>query len=119
MDLMQMAGHMSLEFSAAVEGPYGSDRGSTVRVWLDNGRGVSLTHEPERDEPGRVELMVIREVIDGHGGTDSVHDYSTPVTSDVEPSQNIDDVRAALTVLRDMPESDRYDLRSSRPGEGE
>lgn len=113
---LTMAGFLSLEFSAAVEGPYGQE---TVRVWLGNGRGVSLTHDPERDAAGRVELMVIREVIDGHGGTDSVHDYSTPVTNDTVPSQSLDDVRAALTVLRDMPASDRYDLRASLPGGGE
>lgn len=117
MDLVQMAGHLSLEFGAEVDGPYGygTETGSTVRVWLSNGRGVSLTHRPDRDAEGEAEILVIREVHDGRGGMTSVHDYGTPVTSDVVPGADLDRMRAALAVLRDMPESNRYDLRTNRP----
>ena len=118
MDLMQMAGHLSLEFGAEVEGPYGTDDSQSVRLYLNNGRGVSLAYLAERDAPGYAELVVLREIFDGReSGSDTfrwVHDYSTPVTWDVVPSCSLDDVRKHLATLRDMAESNRYDLRTGR-----
>lgn len=119
MDLTQMAGHLSLEFGVAMEGPFGVPEGhTTVKLWLPNRRGVSLSYFPERDKPGTTDLAVLRETVPERGkdydGTPSRLDYSTPVTIDTITGADLDIMRAALRILRELPEVDVWDMRSTR-----
>ncbi|MCP9209544.1 hypothetical protein [Streptomyces cucumeris] len=120
MDLMSVAGNLSLEFGAVVEGPFGTEGHQVVKVWLPNRRGLSLSQMAGRDEPGTAELAVIRESVPIRGeesyGTPRRFDYSTPVTDDVVPGADLDRMRRALRTLGDMPDADPRDQRSTRPG---
>lgn len=126
-DMMQVAGHLSLEFGATVEGPFTEAETTVVRVWLPNKRGISLAHKEGRDADGVAELAVIRESVPDMDTRDSADgvpwrvDYSTPVTTDADspavrvtgmvPGTDLDGAREALRVLRDLPEIDPRDQR--------
>lgn len=129
MELMQTAGHLSLEFSAVVEGPFTEGDTRSVRVWLDNKRGVSLAHKADRDAAGTFELAVIRESIPGgyvlgDGATPWRLDYSTPFTAEsgdpavramgVAPGSDLSTARVALFMLGKLPAIDPRDQRSTR-----
>lgn len=115
---MQMAGHLSLEFGAVVEGPFGGPNMSSVRVWLPNRRGLSLLSRAGIDKPGTVDLLVIREMLPGpevtYTGTPWRDDYSTVITSDHLSGTDLDMARGALRILRELPEIDVRDLRNTR-----
>lgn len=71
MDLMQMAGHLSLEFGAVVTGPWGtdSDRQAMVHVMRPDGYGVALMMGPGKSlsfesVPGGLDVWQIRETSD-------------------------------------------------------
>lgn len=68
---MSIAGHVSLEFGAVVEGPYDATGGPVVvRVTLPNGSGVSLaTDGPLAYDPAP-HLEAVAFVSDGNGGAD-------------------------------------------------
>jgi|SRR5690606_6811862 len=118
MDAMQMAGHLSLEFGVTVEGPFaGPGEGDQVaRVWFPNRRGLSLLWRVEKDG---VDMIVIRETVPVSGqryeGTPWRSDFSTPVVNGGHPSATLDVAREAATVLRDLPEIDPRDQRSTMP----
>ncbi|MFE0472597.1 hypothetical protein ACFW2V_13380 [Streptomyces sp. NPDC058947] len=118
MDLMQMAGHLSLEFGVVVEGPFGGSNMQSVRLWMPNRRGLSLLFRPGIDKPGTVDMLVIREKLPDsdvtYTGTPWRDDYSTPITNDHLPGTDIDTARAALRILRELPEVDVRDLRNTR-----
>lgn len=122
MDLMQWAAHLSLQSGVGVEGPFGCTERRSVVLWLPNRRAVSLLHRAGIDAPGTVDLVVCRETVaefgtDYDGATPRRLDYSTPVTNDHRDGMTLDDVREALAVLRDLPEIDPRDQRSTgRPG---
>lgn len=118
MDAMQMAGHLSLEFGAAVEGPWaGPQEGDQVaRVWLPNKRGVSLLWYAASD---MVDLIVIRETMPERGteydGTPWRSDYSTPaVNGGMLGVVALDAARGALEILRNLPAIDPRDQRSTQ-----
>lgn len=118
MDLLQMAGHLSLEFDAVVEGVFTSGSFNAVVLWLPNKRGIGLTHLEGRDADGTAELAVIRETVPvrdvEYQGTPWRFDYSTPVTIDVKPGMDLDGARAALRILRELPGIDPRDQRDTR-----
>ncbi len=73
MDLMQMAGHLSLEFGAAVTGPWhtDSDRQAMVHVTRPDGYGVALMMGPGKglafeSVPGGLDVWQIREIPGSH-----------------------------------------------------
>lgn len=117
MDAMQMAGHLSLEFGAVVEGPFTDpqDGDQVVKVWLPNRRGLSLLWRAETDD---IEFRTIRETVPVHGveynGTPVMFDYSTPLVNGGERDRvTLDEAREAMTVLRGLPNVDPRDLRST------
>lgn len=71
MDLMQMAGHLSLEFDAVVYGPYGGPSQDMVHVIRPDGYGVALLlgegkgQAPE-SQPGKLDVWNIRETDEPH-----------------------------------------------------
>jgi hypothetical protein len=112
MDALQMAGHLSLEYGAVVEGPWrGPQNGDqVVRVWLPNGRGLSLLWRAETDE---IDMITVRETVAERGReggeTPWVTDRTTPVPNGGEKRPlTLDYAREALTVLRGLPK--RVDL---------
>lgn len=128
MDVMQAAGHLSLEFGATVEGPFTESGKTSVRVWLPNKRGISLLHWEGRHAEGAAELAVIRESLPGgyaleDGATPWRIDYSTPVTREHEDAAvraggvvlgtDLDGAREALRTLRELPVIDPRDQRST------
>jgi hypothetical protein len=118
MDLMQMAGHLSLEFGVTMEGPFGGPHMRTVRLWLPNRRGVSLLVRAGHHDPGTAELLVFREKLPDpdviyQGMTPWREDYSTVVTID-SLTVDMDKARAALRILRELPEIDVRDMRDTR-----
>lgn len=121
MDAMQMAGHLSLEFGAVVEGPFkGPDDGDqTAQVWLPNKRGVSLWWQAAT---GDVDLIVIRETVPERGkeydGTPWRSDFSTPVVNGgMLGATALEGARKALEILRGLPMIDPRDLRNTLPVE--
>lgn len=119
MDAMQMAGHLSLEFGATAEGPFKGpgDGDQTAQVWLPNKRGVSLWWQAAT---GDVDVIVIRETVPERDkeyvATPWRSDYSTPVRNGgMLGAVGLDDTRETLAVLRDLPEIDPRDLRSTLP----
>lgn len=115
---LQMAGHLSLEFGAEVEGPFGEPGHISVRVWFPNKRGMSLIQRDGIEIPGTVQALVIRETIPVSDveceGTPWRGDYSTPITNNVRGGMTIDDVREAVVTLRNLPAIDPRDQRSTR-----
>lgn len=117
MDAMQMAGHLSLEFGATVEGPWAGplDGDQGARVWLPNKRGVSLLWRTASDE---IDMIVVRETVPAsdvtYTGTPWRTDYSTPVPNAGHPAASLEVAREAVTVLRDLPEIDPRDQRSTQ-----
>lgn len=122
MELMQMAGHLSLETGAEVEGPYGDESRRTVTLWLPNRRGIALTWCEGRDAPGTGEMAVIREVVPEGDvspyGTPWRLDYSTSITDDTVPGTDLIGARDALRTLRGLSEIDPRDLRTTRRAGG-
>jgi hypothetical protein len=121
MDALQVAGHLSLEFNAAVEGPFtGPHKGDQVaRVWLANKRGISLMWKADT---GRIDMITIRETVPlrdvTYDGTPWRTDQSTPVVNGGESAGTSDVVlkaaRKAVAVLRDLPAIDPRDQHSTR-----
>lgn len=117
MDAMQLAGHLSLEFGATVEGPWtGPEDGDSVaRVWFPNKRGLSLRHRAATDE---IDMIVIRETVPERGvsyeGTPWRSDYGTPVTNAGHPAATLEIARDAARVLADLSGIDPRDQRSTR-----
>jgi hypothetical protein len=121
MDALQVAGHLSLEFGAAVEGPFtGPHKGDQVaRVWLANKRGVSLLWQPAY---GRIDMITIRETVPDrdvtYDGTPWRTDQSTPVVNGGEsagaPDVVLKAARRAVAVLRGLPAIDPRDQRSTQ-----
>lgn len=118
MNPVQIAAAMSLEFGAVMEGPDVAGDLTHLVLWLPNGRGLSLKHHEGYDAPGTVEILPVREKAPDraveYNGTPFRHDYSTPVTIDVKQGADIDTVRAALRILRELPKIDITDLRDTR-----
>lgn len=109
---MQLAGHLSLEFDAAVEGPFDvGDEKSAVRVWFSNKRGLSLL-----SRKGTVELITVRETVPVRGktydGTPWRADYGTPVKNGgILPDVTLDKAREAAATVRGLPKIDPRDQR--------
>ncbi|AYD81487.1 hypothetical protein SEA_JUSTBECAUSE_332 [Streptomyces phage JustBecause] len=69
MDLMQIAGHLSLEFGAVVTGPFKGERQDSVHVMRPDGYGVMLMMGPGKalaveSRPGGLDVWQIRETDD-------------------------------------------------------
>lgn len=69
MDLMQMAGHLSLEFDAVVTGPWSGPNQNMVHVIKPDGYGVALMMGPGKalafeSRPGGLDVWHIRETPD-------------------------------------------------------
>jgi hypothetical protein len=120
MDALQLAGHLSLEFGAEVEGPFpGPHEGDQVaRVWLRNKRGISLLWQPAY---GTIDMIVIRETVPDpdvtYVGTPWRTDQSTPIVNGGEsagaPDVVLKAAREAVAILRDLPAIDPRDQRST------
>lgn len=69
MDIVQMAGHLSLEFGAVVTGPWKGERQDMVHVIKPDGYGVALMMGPGKalapeSRPGGLDVWHIRETDD-------------------------------------------------------
>jgi hypothetical protein len=91
--------------------------GQAAVIWLTNGYGVSiakgdnpLSHDPMDSDTA--EILVLREINDvgSPTGKSSVHDYSTPVGSQVRSGSTIEDIVEALVVLSGLV-NDPYDVQ--------
>lgn len=92
MDLMQMAGHLSLEFDATVTGPFMNRGERVVHVMRPDGYGVAVLAAPE-SEPGKFDVWSIRKTSDPH----KVDVSNTPDM--VRFGTDLDGAREALRVV--------------------
>lgn len=124
MDIMDMAGHVSLSElhnDVVVEGPYYRNPNDkkfhqNAVIWLKNGYGVSIV---KGDNPlqsyknpadgDTAELKVVRSTREGR-----VDDYQNPVTDDVLSSVTVSEIVAALIMLKDLV-NDPDDVNSREP----
>lgn len=122
MDALQMAGHLSLEFGAVMEGPFPWAKGErVVRLWLPNRRGLSLL---DCRHVGGVQFAAIREAVSTVGvpdcGTPFAFDYlvippggGPSLLGGERQEVTLKDVREAMITLRDLPEIDPRAPRST------